>query len=506
MTSSTALSPRVSPIQMEADTFRRLGHQLIDDLAARLHAIPDGPVTPGGSPSSVRAALGTDTSLPENGSEPGELLAATTRALFEHSLFNAHPRFLGYITSSPAPIGMLADLLASAVNANVGAWTLSPAATEIEVQTVRWIAELMGMPSTTGGLMVSGGNMANFVAFLAARAAGTPWNVREEGVHRQRGTLRVYASGETHTWVQKAADMSGLGTAAIRWIPTDDQQRMDVDALTRQLDADVAAGDIPLLVVGTAGTVSTGTIDPLRAIASVCRERNIWFHIDGAYGGFAAAVDASDDLAAIADADSVAVDPHKWLYAPLEAGCCLVRNPDRLRDAFSFHPPYYHFDEAAVNYFDLGPQNSRGFRALKVWLAFQQVGASGYRQMIADDMRIARRLADVIRSEPAFELLTSNLSIVTFRYVPPDLRHRTREATVQEYLNALNQALLDASQKQGAMFVSNAVVRGMYLLRACVVNFHTSLADVEMIPALLAPVARDLDARMRVDAASLCRA
>ncbi len=486
---------------MDADTFRRLGHRLVDDLARHMSEIAGGRVTPGESPSTVRAALGTDSGLPEDGTDAEALLARTTRVLFEHSLFNAHPRFLGYITSPPAPIGVLSDLLASAVNANVGAWTLSPAATEIEVQAVRWIGELLGMPTTSGGLMVSGGNMANFAAFLAARAAGAPWNVREDGVGGQHGTLRVYASSETHTWLQKAADMSGLGSAAIRWIPADDQQRMQVAALVEQLDADRAAGDIPFLVVGTAGTVSTGAVDPLRDIAAVCRERGIWFHVDGAYGGFAAATgEASDDLAAIGDADSVAVDPHKWLYAPLEAGCCLVRDPERLRQAFSFHPPYYHFDEAAVNYFDLGPQNSRGFRALKVWMALQQVGARGYRQMIADDMRIARRLADVVRSEPAFELLTSSLSIVTFRYVPPELRHRTREKPVEHYLNTLNQALLDASQKQGAVFVSNAVVRGMYLLRACVVNFHTSMADVEMIPALLAPLARELDARMRATA------
>ncbi|MFN7985091.1 MAG: aminotransferase class V-fold PLP-dependent enzyme [Vicinamibacterales bacterium] len=501
METTTVSSPRVSPIHMDAETFRRLGHRLVDDLARHMSEIADGRVTPGESPSTVRAALGTDSALPEDGTDADALLARTTRVLFEHSLFNAHPRFLGYITSPPAPIGVLSDLLASTVNANVGAWALSPAATEIEGQAVRWIGELLGMPPTSGGLMVSGGNMANFAAFLAARAAGAPWNVREDGVGRQHGTLRVYASSETHTWLQKAADMSGLGSAAVRWIPTDDQQRMQVSALVEQLDADRAAGDIAFLVVGTAGTVSTGAVDPLRAIATVCRERGIWFHVDGAYGGFAAATsEADDDLTAIGEADSVAVDPHKWLYAPLEAGCCVVRDPERLRQAFSFHPPYYHFDEAVVNYFDLGPQNSRGFRALKVWMAIQQVGARGYRRMIADDMRIARRLADVVRSEPAFELLTSNLSIVTFRYVPPELRHRTREKPVERYLNALNQALLDASQKQGAVFVSNAVVRGMYLLRACVVNFHTSMADVEMIPALLAPLARELDVRMRAAA------
>ncbi len=176
---------------------------------------------------------------------------------------------------------------------------------------------------------------------------------------------------------------------------------MDVAALRRAIEADVAAGDRPLLVVGTAGTVSTGAVDPLPAIAAVCREHGVWFHVDGAYGGFAAAAPgAPPDLAGIGLADSIAVDPHKWLYAPLEAGCALVRDAEQLRAAFAYHPPYYHFEERVTNYVDYGPQNSRGFRALKVWLALRQVGAGGYRTMIGDDMRLARALADAVRRHP----------------------------------------------------------------------------------------------------------
>ena len=324
--------------------------------------------------------------------DPGPLLERTARLLFEHSLFNAHPRFFGYITAAPAPIGVLGDFLAAAVNANVGAWTLSPAATEIESQTVRWIASLIGYPVDCGGLLVSGGNMANIVCFLAARAAKARWNVRERGVIGDAGQrLRVYGSAETHTWIQKAADIGGLGTDSIRWIPTDSSLRMNVAALRRQIEADKAAGDVPCMVVGTAGSVSTGAIDPLPDISAVCQEHDVWFHVDGAYGGFAAAVpDAPDDLRALSAADSVAVDPHKWLYAPLEAGCALVREPGLLRAAFAYHPPYYHFDEQATNYVDYGPQNSRGFRALKVWLALRHVGAAGYRTMIAEDIRLSR--------------------------------------------------------------------------------------------------------------------
>jgi len=362
---------RQAPLAMDAATFRALGHRLVDQVAEFLDALPRGPVTHDESPSAVRHALDLDGPLPEAGAEPGPLLERTARLLFEHSLFNGHPRFFGYITAPPAPIGILGDFLASAVNPNVGAWTLAPAATEIEAQTVRWIAELIGYSPECGGLLVSGGNMANIVGFLAARAARAGWNVRERGASGDSGQrLRVYASAETHTWIQKAADIAGLGTTSVRWIPTDARLRMDVAVLRRHIEADAAAGDVPCLVVGTAGSVSTGAVDPLPEIAATCREHGVWFHVDGAYGGFAACVpEAPDDVRGLSLADSVAIDPHKWLYAPLEAGCALVRDPEMLRAAFSYHPPYYHFEERATNYVDYGPQNSRGFRALKVWLA-----------------------------------------------------------------------------------------------------------------------------------------
>jgi glutamate/tyrosine decarboxylase-like PLP-dependent enzyme len=365
------------------------------------------------------------------------------------------------------------------------------------------VAELVGYPTNAGGLLVSGGNMANFVCFFAARVAKAAWNVREQGVDGGGGRrLRVYGSAETHTWIQKAADLSGLGVASIRWIPTDSQLRMDVGALRRQLEADTAAGDVPCIVVGTAGSVSTGAVDPLDDIAAVCRQYGAWFHVDGAYGGFAAAVpEAPAHLRAVSMADSIAVDPHKWLYAPLEAGCALVRDAEALRAAFSYHPPYYHFDERATNYVDYGPQNSRGFRALKVWLALRQVGASGYRQMISDDIRLSRAMAAAVDRHPDLELMTQELSITTFRYVPRDIRANVGDDETERYLDSLNRELLDRLQRGGEVFVSNAVIRGRYALRACIVNFHTDVVDVEALPDIVARVAQQIDAELRRAAA-----
>ena len=495
-------TPRNAALAMEAATFRQLGHRLVDQLADLLASVPRGPVTHGEPPSIVRAALGLTGPLPESGMDPGPLLEQTAGLLFEHSLFNAHPRFFGYITSSPAPIGILGDFLASAVNPNVGSFILSPAATEIESQTVRWIAELIGYPADCGGLLVSGGNMANLVCFLAARDAKADWNVRAHGVGGRAGrTLRVYCSVDTHTWIQKAADLSGLGVESIRWIPTDSRLRMDVMSLERQLDADRATGDVPGVVIGTGGSVSTGAVDPLRDIAAVCREYGAWFHVDGAYGGFAAAVpEGPDDLRGLSEADSVAVDPHKWLYAPLEAGCALVRNPEALRAAFWYHPPYYHFDEQATNYVDYGPQNSRGFRALKVWLALRHVGAAGYRRMIAEDIRLSQAMAAAVSRHPDLELMTQDLSITTFRYVPRDLRTEVREERIERYVDSVNRELLDRLQRGGEVFVSNAVIHGRYALRACIVNFHTDLVDVEALPEIVARVAQQVDADLRPSA------
>ena len=490
---------RQAPLAMDAATFRALGHRLVDQLAESLDAVPRGPVTRDESPSAVREALDLSAPLPESGMDAGPLLERTAQLLFEHSLFNAHPRFFGYITAAPAPIGVLGDFLASAVNANVGAWTLSPAATEIESQTVRWIASFIGYPADCGGLLLSGGNMANIVCFLAARAAKAGWNVREQGVTGDSGQrLRVYGSAETHTWIQKAADIGGLGTDSIRWIPTDRNLRMDVAALRRQIEADRAAGDVPCMVVGTAGSVSTGAVDPLPDIGAVCKEYDVWFHVDGAYGGFAAAVpDAPSDLRALTTADSVAVDPHKWLYAPLEAGCALVRDPGLLRAAFAYHPPYYHFDdEEATNYVDYGPQNSRGFRALKVWLALRHVGASGYRTMIAEDIRLSQAMADAVRRCDELELVTQELSITTFRYVPRDLRPKLGNPDVERDLDSLNRHLLVRLQRGGETFVSNAVVGNRYVLRACIVNFHTTLADVEATIEIAVRMGREVNAEL----------
>lgn len=489
---------RDAPLAMSPDELRRVGHRLVDLVADFFSRMPEGPVTRDERPEDLRALLGGDVGLPEQGTDACELVESAAELLFDHSLFNGHPRFLGYITASPAPIGILGDFLAAAVNANVGAYRLSPMASEIESQTVGWMADLVGFPRGGGGLLVSGGNMANVVAFLAARRASAGWDVRAAGMSAPDArTLRVHASRETHTWIHKAADLAGLGTDSIRWVATDVLGRMDPSALRRSLEDDAA--DVPMMVVASAGTVSTGAVDPLFDIADVCARARVWMHVDGCYGGFAAGVPgAPADLAGLARADSVALDPHKWLYAPLEAGALLVRDAAKLRDAFAYQPPYYHFGQEVTNYVDLGPQNSRGFRALKVWLALRQVGREGYRRMIGEDMRLSRWLAERVDEHDELELFTQSLSITTFRYVPRDIGSRgLPEAEIEAHLDRLNRELLDSSQRSGEIFVSNAIVGGSYVLRPCIVNFHTSEGDLEAVIDTVVRLGREIDESLR---------
>jgi glutamate/tyrosine decarboxylase-like PLP-dependent enzyme len=490
---------RRSPIDMTAAEFREAGHLLVDRIAAFLESLPARRVTPGESARAVRELIGQGD-LPTKGTPAVTLVEEIAPLLFDHSLHNGHPRFFGYITSSAAPLGALGDLLVAAVNPNVGMWDLAPIASEIEAQTIRWLAELVGFGKTCGGLMVSGGNMANFLGFMAARRAKAPWNIRESGTYGDPRRLIAYGSKGTHTWIQKAADIAGLGTAAIRWIGTDAQQRMDVASLRRQVEQDIADGHLPFIVVGTAGNVSTGAVDPLPAIHEVAREHNLWFHVDGAYGAPAAALpEAAGDLRALALADSVALDPHKWLYSPLEAACVLVRDRAHLLDAFSYRPPYYHLerdhDEPGNDYYEHGIQNSRGFRALKVWLGLRHLGREGYCQLIRDNIALAAQLFRDTQAHEEIEACTHNLSITTFRYVPRDLQ--PGDGAVDRNLNELNTALLAKLKSGGEVYVSNAIVDGKYMLRACIVNFRTTSRDVAAVPTLVARVGRDVDDALR---------
>ena len=494
-------------LAMSSEEFSEAGHKLIDKIATFMDDLPNKPVTTAKQPSEIRALIGKKN-LPANGDAADMLIAEAADLLFDHSLFNGHPNFWGYITSSAAPIGALGDLLAAAVNPNVGAYILSPVATEIERQTVQWLAEFIGFPENSSGLFVSGGNMANFIGFLVARKAKANWDIRKEGlnafgneeVNHSGKQLLIYCSKGTHTWIQKAADLFGLGTNAIRWIDVNEKQQMDIEKLDQQIAEDLAKGYAPFLVVGTAGSIATGAIDPLSEIAKICRQYDLWFHVDGAYGAPAAVLpELAESFKGLSEADSVAIDPHKWLYSPLEAGCILVRNEQSLIDSFSFHPEYYNFagaaDDPGTNYLDFGLQNSRGFRALKTWLGLRQAGRNGYEKMIRRNIELAKNLFELASKEAELEATSHNLSITTFRYIPHDL---SESLIVEEsYLNILNEQLLNNLQAGGKVFLSNAIVDQKYCLRVCIVNFRTNPDNLEALVKIVLDEGRKIDRPLR---------
>ena len=491
---------RQTPIEISKEEFRKVGHKLVDDIAEFMDSIRSRPVTSGESPIELQRILG-NSPLPEIGTSTEQLFSRAADLLFNHSLLNGHPKFFGYITSSPTPVGALADLLASSVNPNVGAHILSPMATEIEKQTIKWLSEFIGVPASCGGILVSGGNMANFTAFLAARTVKAPKNIKADGISNSEMKLIVYCSKTTHTWIEKAVILFGLGTNSIRWIETDSHNKMNNEILERTIHEDIKNGYKPIMVIGTAGDVSTGAVDDLKAIANICKKYDLWFHVDGAYGIPAAVIPELKKLfEGIEEADSIALDPHKWLYSPLEAGGTLVRDPNHLIETYSSHPVYYNFsnkDEPSTqNFYEYGFQNSRGFRGLKVWIALQQVGRSGYEKMIREDIQLSQMLFDLANDHPELEAVSQSLSITTLRYIPPGY---SPVGAQEDYLNKLNESLLNELQQGGEVFLSNAVVNKKYCLRSCIVNFRTSKKDIEETISIIAREGKKLHQKLNED-------
>ncbi len=387
----------------------------------------------------------------------------------------------GYVQSSGSFAGVAADFLASALNQNVTSWRSAPSATAVEHQVIDWMKAMSGFDPGAAGILLSGGSLANCAGLAVALRASTDADLNRYGVGALPGKPRIYASAMTHMSIPKAAALLGIGREAVQHIPVDADFRMDLDALRSQIAADRAAGHQPVCVVGNAGEVNTGAVDPLAAIADVCAASGVWFHIDGSYGGFAArSARAAAALSAIGRADSVSLDPHKWLYAPLDAGCLLVRDPRQLKRTFSQGAAYVDViadrDMSEFAFWDHGPELSRRFRALKIWFILKCHGARAIATAIDDNIGVARTLAAAIDASDDFERLAPvPLSIVCFRYAPAHLRGNG------EALNARNRALMVDVQRDGEAYLSNATIGAAFTLRACVVNFRTTTSDVTVL-------------------------
>ena len=480
MSEPPAADPPGDPLEWPPERARDLAVRLldyVDRFAATMAALPVVPA-PDPGPGAGREG-GTDPlgEPPARGLADADLLAFVDR-LFRGSTLVAHPRFLAYITGSGTRADALAAFLAATLNQNVGGATTAPLATEVELRLTAWLARAFGLPTATaGGLMQPGGALANLTALKAARdRAGLA--CRTAGVRGAQ--LTVYASEECHASIDRAVDVLGLGMESLRKIPTDGGYALRSDLLAAAIERDLARGLRPMAVVATAGTTSTGSIDPLPACADLCRRHALWLHVDAAYGGAAIlAPDLRPRLAGIERADSITFDPHKWLYVSLPASCVLFRSLDLAARSFAVDGTYLAEDGEPVELCDYGPAWSRSFDALKVWFALLAYGTDAFAERIARDAAMVSRLAERLAARPDFELLAPvTLSICCFRYAPPGSSPESRDP--------LNRAIFTALRADGRFFLSGAELRAGFALRVCVVNHRTMPADLEALVDLVA--------------------
>jgi glutamate/tyrosine decarboxylase-like PLP-dependent enzyme len=459
-----------------------------------LERVSELPIFPQGPTERFVESLANN--LPEQGSSVDEIMEQC-RAILEASRHSGHPRFFGYVASSASPVGMIGDQLASALNQNLTAWRSSPAATDLERTVVRWLGSFVGFSDDAGGLLTSGGSMANLNALYIAHRTKLP-SASSKGLWHAGKTMTVYASEQIHLSIPKAADVLGIGRDHVRLIKTDERLRLDTKDLREQIEHDIQNGFQPFALVASAGTVNTGAVDPLSEMAAIAREYDLWFHIDGAYGAPGAAVHRKRELfSGLELADSVSLDPHKWLYAPIDCGCLLLHDPQRARSAFShgdadYIKIYEESDLEAFAFWDYGIELTRRFRALKVWMILQYYGASRIRDTISEDIDLAEYLAERIVTSEDFELLAPvELSICCFRYLPSNYRDAVKAATRDDReklnveLDTINETLMNRVQRGGRAYLSSAVLNGRFALRVCIVNFRTTRADLDMTLEIL---------------------
>lgn len=467
-----------------ADEIRRVGRRAVDLIADYLTELPSGAVFRPVPPDLADAML--KAPIPEHGESADAILDRFATSVAPFPFGNGHPRFYGWVNSPPAIVGVIAEALAATMNPSVAGG--NHAAVWIERQVLQWFKALLGFPDDSMGLLVSGGSAAALTGLTVARhraCARQHWNVRARGVqehqHSSPGRLVVYKSPEGHACHEKSVELLGIGADNIRRVPHDRGMRMQVDELERMIAQDVGTENIPVAVIASAGTVSTGAIDPLDAIADVCERYGVWLHVDAAYGGPAILTSSYREvLAPLARADSIALDPHKWMYVPVDAALVLVRDAALMRESFSLVPPYLRTDgnlegvQGPTWFAEYGPEQTRPFRALKVWAALRYFGVEGYREVIEHDLALARHLAACVRGADDFVLWEpTGLSIVCFRVSPA--------AVGGAEADTLNGRILERVQLGGMGFLSGTVIEKRFWLRACIVNPLATHEDVEAV-------------------------
>jgi aromatic-L-amino-acid/L-tryptophan decarboxylase len=491
---------------LDPDEFQRLGYQAVDMMADYFAAIRDLPVFPGKSSKEVADAF--DEPLPLAGMPAEQILQEWRTRVLPNSTHLGSPRYFGYVNGSGTMLGVLAEALAASVNMNPGGWKAGPAATEIERRTIAWIAEMIEYPSSCGGLFTSGGTMANFTALLTGLRNLAPFDSTGDGLQSEvrNGKRLIYmADHEGHISIARVADLLNLGRSAVRRVPSREDLTIDPEALKTMIREDLARGDHPFCVVAQVGSINTGAIDPLEEIADICERYELWFHADGACGAVGAMLPEKKEMYKGLDrADSVTLDPHKWLFIPYECGCLLVREPEKLRRAFSLSASYLRgtlpTEYTGLDYFEYGPQMSRGFRALKVWMTLRHYGVDGYRKLLRQGIRCAERLDERVCTSQDFERLHKpNLYIYSFRYAPRVDRKAAEKsaqnrARVNAKLDYLNQRIADEIQARGIAFIMTTRIRERTVLRMSICSHRTTPADIDAVFDALTQIGREISA------------
>ncbi|HEX9027888.1 MAG TPA: pyridoxal-dependent decarboxylase [Anaerolineales bacterium] len=468
-------------MELDPTELQNLGERVVEFITRYLVTLQDQIILPEGlSPQSLHSLM--NEPLPRKPQGVEAAFQDFQAKIAANSARVGHPRFMGWIRTSPLAVAIYSEALAATLNQSVAVWDGAPAATEVELRVIEWLKEMSGYAPEAGGLLVSGGSMANFVCLQAARAAADP-QARLLGLAGQP-PFTIYITRETHYCISKAAEMMGIGRRFIRKIPVDAALRMDPNALAEQIQADRQAGLRPMAVAATLGTVNSGACDDLIALGQVCRELGVWLHVDGAYGGLSALVPEKRHLAAgLSEADSLVFDPHKGLYVPFEAGCALVLEPAYLRQAFSMEADYLpNTDDDGTGPFhfrDYGPQLSRSFRALKIYMALKAYGVEAIAGAIARQYQLAAELARRVQADPELELLAPvQLGIVAFRYRGSvGITHSISSAE----LDLLNTQVVQELQRRGRVFLSSTHLQNQVALRACFVSYRTQESDLELI-------------------------
>lgn len=441
----------------------RLGRLTAERVARHIATLPEQPVASPGSAEEFAALV--DEELPDEGRGIENGVDFFFDRVVPRMTRVNHPRFHAYIPCPSSFAGAIGEMLAAGTNPFVGSWLGGATVSSLELTVLRWIAQLIGYPQGAAGILTSGGSTANLVGLAAARARFGPDTLR---------TGRIYLSREGHASMDKAAHVLGYPPEALRPVPVDDRLRIRPEGLERMIREDLESGATPFFVCANAGTINTGAVDPLAEIADLCRERELWFHVDGAYGGFAAMCDEGRTaLVGMERADSLTLDPHKWLYAPMGTGCALVRDAGALEAAFSARGEYLQdLPPDEVNFLDRGPELSRPARVLAVWMVLRSTGREVLRRHVETDMRLARLAADLLEEDPRFELLDRpELSIVAFR-------HAARSGEPEEQRSARDLRLMDATLRDGTMMLSTTTIHGRTALRLVVMNHRTTEEDV----------------------------